>query len=172
MKFLIARRERRIGAYHYDQAFSTEKAGNFVVGLLSILYDIIENMGTFRIKSVAGSLGEELGCRYLRQKGYKILETNYCNASGRRLGEIDIVAEKGKELVFVEVKTRFVAVESAIIPEANITSAKLHKLERVVTHYLREKHCQSKPYHFDALSILYDQASKKASIRHLEHIFL
>jgi putative endonuclease len=129
-------------------------------------------MGTFRVKSVAGALGEELGCQYLRQKGYKILETNYCNTSGRRMGEIDIVARKGKELVFVEVKTRLGITENDALPEANITPDKLHKLERVVAYYLREKHCQSNPYHFDALSILYDQITKKASIRHLDHIFL
>lgn len=129
-------------------------------------------MGTFRVKSVAGALGEELGCCYLRERGYKILETNYCNATGRRMGEIDIVAKIGKELVFVEVKTRLGAEGSDVLPEANITPAKLHKLERIVAHYLREKHCQSSPYHFDALSILYDQITKKVSIRHLDHIFL
>ncbi len=129
-------------------------------------------MGTFRLKSAAGSLGEELGCRYLKQKGYKILQTNYCNASGRRLGEIDIVARKGKDIVFVEVKTRFGAAGDGIVPEANITPAKLRKLERIAAHYLREKRCESAPHHFDALSILYDDVLKKASIRHLEHIFL
>lgn len=129
-------------------------------------------MGTFRVKSVAGALGEELGCCYLREKGYKILETNYCNTSGRRMGEIDIVAKIGKELVFVEVKTRLGVEGSDALPEANITPAKLRKLERIVAHYLREKNCQSVPYRFDALSILYDQMTKKASIRHLDHIFL
>jgi putative endonuclease len=129
-------------------------------------------MAQFFVQSKAGSLGEELGCRYLKGKGYKILETNYCNTLGRRLGEIDIVAQKGKELVFVEVKTRLGNEKSDIVPEASITSAKLHKLERIVCHYLREKKCQNVAYHFDALSILYDEVTKKALIRHLEHIFI
>lgn len=129
-------------------------------------------MGKFFVQSESGSLGEELGCRYLRDKGYKILTTNYCNATGRRLGEIDIVAQKGKELVFVEVKTRLGKEGNALVPEASITRTKLHKLERIVSYYLREKKCQSMPYHFDALAILYDETSKKAFIRHLEHIFI
>lgn len=130
-------------------------------------------MGKFVLQSGAGSLGEELGCRYLSQKGYKILQTNYCNASGRRLGEIDIVARKGKDLVFVEVKTRLGSdAKGVLVPEAGITSAKLRKLERIAAHYLREKHLESAAYHFDALSIIYDRAEKKALIRHLEHIFL
>ncbi len=129
-------------------------------------------MGTFFVQSKIGSLGEDLGCRYLREKGYKILQMNYCNASGRRLGEIDIVAQKGKELIFVEVKTRLSTEKNDIVPEAGITRAKLHKLERIVACYLREKNCQSVAYHFDALAIVYDEVTKKAFIRHLEHIFL
>ena len=128
-------------------------------------------MGTFSIQSGLGSLGEELGCRYLKEKGYKILETNYCNASGRRMGEIDVVAQKGKTIVFVEVKTRLKSGKDDVLPEANITPAKLHKLERIAAHYLRERHRMSASYHFDALAIVYDQAEKKAFIRHLEHIF-
>lgn len=128
-------------------------------------------MGTFSIQSGLGSLGEELGCRYLKEKGYKILATNYCNTSGRRIGEIDIVAQKGKMIVFVEVKTRLKSERDDTLPEANITPVKLRKLERIAAHYLREKRLESASYHFDALSILYDHIEKKASIRHLEHIF-
>lgn len=128
-------------------------------------------MGTFHLASELGALGEELGCRYLREKGYTIRQTNYCNESGRRLGEIDIVAEKSGELVFVEVKSRLGGAGSGIVPEANITPLKLRKLDRIAKHYLREKRCERMSYHFDALSILYDLRLKKASIRHLEHIF-
>jgi len=129
-------------------------------------------MGTFFLQSNTGSLGEKLGCRYLQEKGYKILATNYCNTTGRRLGEIDIIAQKGKELVFVEVKTRLGGSGDILLPEAGITRSKLHKLERIVACYLFEKKCQSMPYHFDALAIVYDKEKKKAFIRHLEHIFL
>ena len=128
-------------------------------------------MGTFSLQSEAGSLGEKLGCRYLHQKGYKILETNYCNTFGRRLGEIDIVAQKKQELVFVEVKTRYAPRQDDLLPEASITPAKLRKLERIAKHYLREKRQESATYHFDALSIIYNKITKEASIRHLEHIF-
>lgn len=129
-------------------------------------------MGKFFVQSSVGALGEELGCRYLRKKGYKIRETNYCNTTGRRLGEIDIIAERKKELVFVEVKTRLGGQGSDIIPEANITRTKLHKLERIALCYLREKRYESRPYHFDALAIIYDEDLKTAFIKHIDHIFL
>ena len=49
-----------------------------------------------------GKLGEDAVCRYLEQHGYRIR----CRNFRIRGGEIDIVAEKGEELCFVEVKTR------------------------------------------------------------------
>lgn len=50
-----------------------------------------------------GKQGEDLACRFLRRRGYKIL---YRNFRGRRGGEIDIVCRDRDTLVFVEVKTR------------------------------------------------------------------
>lgn len=129
-------------------------------------------MGTFHNASELGALGEELGCRYLKDKGYRILKTNYCNATGKRLGEIDIVAEKNKELVFIEVKSRIGVADSGVLPEMSITREKLRKLDRIAQCYRRETKREQSSYHFDALSVLYDPNLKKASIRHLEYVFL
>ncbi len=49
-----------------------------------------------------GREGERRVASYLRKKGYIIVKTNYRD----RFGEVDIIAENDKELVFVEVKTR------------------------------------------------------------------
>lgn len=49
-----------------------------------------------------GNYGEDLACEVLHRQGYKILFRNYrC-----RYGEIDIIACKDREILFVEVKTR------------------------------------------------------------------
>ncbi len=128
-------------------------------------------MGTYHNTSELGVLGEEIGCRYLKDKGYQILAVNYCNSLGRRLGEIDIVAKRGKEIIFVEVKSRLEKGTSDVLPEVNITREKLRKLDRIAQCYLRENRYESSPYHFDAIALLYDVKLKKASIRHLEHIF-
>ena len=53
-------------------------------------------------KTETGRLGEESVCAYLRKKGYRIVVRNY-RIKG---GEIDIIAENGDYLAFVEVKSR------------------------------------------------------------------
>ncbi|MFZ4438247.1 MAG: YraN family protein, partial [Syntrophales bacterium] len=57
-------------------------------------------MSLMRIST--GKKGEELAAAYLEEAGYRIIERNYrC-----LFGEIDMVAEEGETLVFVEVKSR------------------------------------------------------------------
>ena len=49
-----------------------------------------------------GQSGEELVAMHLAKLGYKILKTNHRTL----FGEIDIIAEEGGDVCFVEVKTR------------------------------------------------------------------
>ena len=49
-------------------------------------------------KKELGANGEEIAVRYLKSRGYRILERNY----RIRLGEIDIIAEQGKDLVLLK----------------------------------------------------------------------
>ena len=49
-----------------------------------------------------GKQGEEIALRFLKKKGYRIIQTNY----SCKLGEVDIVAKEKDTLVFIEVKTR------------------------------------------------------------------
>ncbi|HPY84488.1 YraN family protein [Ruminococcus sp. XPD3002] len=53
-------------------------------------------------KSETGRLGEESVCAYLTERGYTIAARNY-RIKG---GEIDIIAENGDFIAFVEVKAR------------------------------------------------------------------
>ena len=58
-------------------------------------------MFLFKSKSI-GDMGERRAVKFLKKKGYKILETNFKT----NFGEIDIIARKGDYICFVEVKTR------------------------------------------------------------------
>ena len=69
-----------------------------------------------------GQSGEEVAATYLKKSGYQILDRNYANVRGIRLGEIDIVAEKDKHIVFVEVKAAWIeAGRESRLPEWQVT---------------------------------------------------
>lgn len=53
-------------------------------------------------KKVLGKLGEEIAKKYYKNLGYKILTQNYHS----RYGEIDLLCQKDKRVLIVEVKTR------------------------------------------------------------------
>src|SRR3989344_7567490 len=75
-------------------------------------------------KRQVGTLGEKIALSLLRSRGYKILEKNFHT----RFGEIDIVAQDGDTLVFVEVKTRHSRVFG--LPEESVGRRKLRHLEK------------------------------------------
>ncbi|HOK35236.1 MAG TPA: YraN family protein [Candidatus Pacearchaeota archaeon] len=85
-----------------------------------------------------GQIGEEIASQYLQKKGYKILERNY----KKPWGEIDIIAKKDKDIIFVEVKT--LSSTSSFLPEEEITSRKKKILIRTAKLYLAEKKYSSK----------------------------
>lgn len=122
----------------------------------------------------AGKTGEQVAANFLQNNGYKILEMNYKNSLGKRLGEIDIIAEdkEAGELVFVEVKTRRLQGNEDTLPEENITRSKLRKLSRIAGSYLNKKNWQDKDYRFDAVSVWLDWQSRTAKVKHLKSIYL
>lgn len=78
-----------------------------------------------------GQQGEWLAALYLRCKGYKILE--------RRLktpvGEIDLLAQKGKTLIAIEVKSRSSLEKAAFA----ITPYQQQRIERALAYSLSQK---------------------------------
>lgn len=70
-------------------------------------------------KIQSGQLGEEHAVQFLTENGYKILAKN--EIVGKT--EIDIVAQKNEEIVFVEVRTR--EKNKFVLPEETITNKKM-----------------------------------------------
>lgn len=120
-----------------------------------------------------GKIGEEVAVNYLKANDYKIMATNFKNNSGRRLGEIDIIAkDKNGELVFVEVKTREYQKYKNTLPEENITRAKLRKLSKIASAYLYQNNLKEANYRFDAISVWLDIETRLAKIKHIKSMFL
>lgn len=113
-----------------------------------------------------GILGEETAAKYLRERGYKILDRNF---RYKGYGELDIVAKNGEDIIFVEVKTRIGASEdSPFNPEDNITYFKQKQLIKLAKIYLAKKALMDFPWQIDIIAIEIDPISKKANIRHTE----
>ncbi len=111
-----------------------------------------------------GQWGEEQACRYLKGKGYRILERNFrC-----RTGELDIVAEKNAVLCFVEVKSRCGTAQGW--PAEAITRQKRRRITWAASFYLQmhgRKGCSE--LRMDVIEVLKYQT--KTYIRHIENAF-
>jgi len=95
-----------------------------------------------------GRLGEDVAARYLQAKGYSIIERNFrCP-----LGEIDIIARQGGEMVFVEVKTR--TTQDVARPGDSVTAAKQSRIAKVAEVYLLRKVKGEWRCRFDVVEVL------------------
>lgn len=105
-----------------------------------------------------GAEAERLAAEFLSSKGMKILQRNY----RYERGEIDIVAEDGDELVFVEVKWR--RNSSFGEPEDAVTPEKQEQIMKVAEGYLFEHGAEDRPCRFDVITV-----SDKSGNRVLTH---
>lgn len=109
-----------------------------------------------------GYAGENLAEKYLRGKGYEILDKNFTV----RGGEIDIVARKNGVLVFVEVKTR----TSDFFGEGNesVDSQKKKRILYAVEKYLYTKIKSADPdFRLDIIEIEIDP--KTGGLKNINH---
>jgi len=113
-----------------------------------------------------GKLGESLAEKYLRSKGYKIIEKNF----HKRYSEIDLICKEGNTLVFVEVKTRKTYIYGT--PLEAITPWKLQSLIHAA-HYYKLLHPElPDSLRIDVLSITLKEDDQVDSIEHIKNITL
>lgn len=110
-----------------------------------------------------GKKGEALACEYLKEKGYQILETSWRYSRA----EVDIIALKKNELVFIEVKTRSSAAFGR--PEEFVTPAKERLIAEAAFAYL-EQNDHAGEVRFDVIAILLPPQGGR-QIRHFEDAF-
>lgn len=98
-----------------------------------------------------GVLSENLACEFLQlETNFKLVERNFHCA----LGEVDIVGWDGKELVFVEVRSR--SSETFGIPEESIGRIKQQRLRRLAAYYVSGKQLQRVNCRFDVITVIRD----------------
>ena len=113
-----------------------------------------------------GRWGEDRAAEYLRDMGYRVLAANWrC-----RFGELDLIAEDGAYLCFVEVKLR----RSAAYGSAAefVDRRKQNKLRAAAELYLTRRPTDLQP-RFDVVEIYAPQGTetKKPEIFHLKNAF-
>lgn len=99
------------------------------------------------LTKVIGDYGEQLAADMLKDKGYKIVASNY----RYKRSEIDIIAEKDGTLVFVEVKTRKNA--SFGYPEDFVNEKKAEMIIAAAENYIFENKWK-KNIRFDIISVI------------------
>jgi putative endonuclease len=95
-----------------------------------------------KTRKEVGTLGEKVAVEYLSRHGFTICDRNVA----RKTGELDVIAQKGETLHFVEVKTILVdafrdekSTNDDYDPSLNLHNAKIRKVARTGEWYVLEK---------------------------------
>jgi len=134
-------------------------------------------------KRATGDIGEEVVCKYLKNKGFSVVERNYL----RKWGEIDIIAQKAEKLYFIEVKsvsresdkagqgsvTREPKRIGQYRPEENVHPSKLKRLHRAIQTYLLDHKVPDEiEWQIDVACVYLDFSTRKAHVEVLENVIL
>lgn len=107
-----------------------------------------------------GASGERLATHWLEQQGYRIVARNWHCA----YGELDIVAEYGGEVIFVEVKAR--RGDAMGTPEEAVTPAKQRRLILSAQSFLAERGEEQRLYRIDVITVAVSPAGRLLTIQH------
>src|SRR5687768_10310553 len=106
-----------------------------------------------------GAAGEADAVAHLLRAGYRILERNLRT----RFGELDVVAQDGDCVVFVEVRTRR---SRAMAPEESVTPAKRRRLAGLGMRYLQEHGLEDADWRIDVIAIEQDAGGNELRLDH------
>jgi putative endonuclease len=107
--------------------------------------------------------GEEAAAQLLRSGGYRIVARNHrC-----RSGEIDLIAEKGNILVFVEVRTRATSAFGG--PEETVNLRKQRKVIAAARDYLAQRRGPARAARFDVIAVV--DGPGGSALTHFENAF-
>ncbi|GAB4030477.1 YraN family protein [Spirosoma gilvum] len=109
-----------------------------------------------------GKQGEAEAANYLREKGYEIITWNY----RYQHAEIDLIVQKGKLLVFVEVKTRTNV--SFGNPEEFVSYTKAKLVMKAAEHYIFATNWQY-DVRFDIVAVTV--SGNQLQVKHIEDAF-
>ncbi len=107
---------------------------------------------------ITGRKGENTAAKYLKRNGWRILQRNYVSP----FGEVDIIAQKGDTIAFVEVKTTLTDIFGT--PSEKVTSDKIRRYRMGANYYFTEREINC-VVRFDIIEVY------KKTINHIENAF-
>lgn len=121
-------------------------------------------MTTLDPRRMFGQEGESAAEQYLRRKGYRILARNLRSS----VGELDLVAEEGQVLVFVEVKARRTDAFGGAIYAVH--QRKQEKVIQLAAQYLARHHIKDRLCRFDVVLLQGDETAP-TQVEHIQNAF-
>jgi putative endonuclease len=116
-----------------------------------------------------GRIGEEIACKYLINKRYRILQRNY----REKFGEIDIIGKSSDgTLIFIEVKAIALTEAAILKPEDNFTPQKIRKVNKMCQFFAAahpELIDDEKGWRVDLITVEISQ-NGEYTVRHYENI--
>jgi putative endonuclease len=108
-----------------------------------------------------GQYGEQLAAQFLIKRGCLIIAKNFRT----RFGEIDLIAQAGDEILFVEVKTRTASTFG--YPEYAVDHQKISHLVQAARAYLEQNSLNS-VWRLEIISIELNKQAKTAKIKRFQ----
>lgn len=117
-----------------------------------------------------GERGEDYAARYLKRLGYHVVGRHV----DLHVGELDIVAvdpgaDRGRTVVFVEVKTR--ASDAAGAPAEAVDDERQHRMTRAAQAYLKSHGLLEYPARFDVVALTWPDGDKQPAVEHIRDAF-
>lgn len=128
--------EKHKGYATSEHYAAIEKYGITPIHRLSFLSKLCLGETKQKLDEMAGYQAEKTVAQYFEQQGYKILEHNFWI---QHFGEIDLIAQKGNRIAFIEVKAR----NGASFDELGINAVdakKQWRIKRIAEYYLASRH--------------------------------
>jgi putative endonuclease len=112
-----------------------------------------------------GRRGEDMAAGYLVSKGWELVARNWAT----NLGELDIVANDGLHVVFVEVRTT--TSNQFGLGFQSVDYRKQQQVRRLATQFLQQQQMGDLPLRFDVISVLLSKEREFVDLQHLEGVF-
>jgi putative endonuclease len=111
-----------------------------------------------------GNFGERVAASHLESKGYEILERNW----SVREGEIDLIAKRANEIVFVEVRSRRGGGRMGT-PEESITGRKAAHVRAAAAAYVQEHPESPATQRIDVVALELDAKGRVLRVEQIEN---